>query len=124
MDTSLVTNQSIMTIAGAATSVMIVTNVVTDMFKNLNVKYVAFIMCVFLSIIHVIENGNINYISLILLPINACMLYCTAFGLNTSLVKGRGDSRNAVQGESMVNVEMDRSGVFPLISAFFRAKNW
>lgn len=124
MDANFVNEQSILSIAGASAAVMYVTNVVIDMFKGWNAKYLAFFLCLVLSVLNVIQNANADYITWILSVVNACMLYCTSFGLNTSLAQTRGSSHGVVESIAGENSEENNRGLFPRAAAIFRAKKW
>ncbi len=114
-------------IAGVAVSsaaVAVATNTVCNIFEKWNKKYAAIIFSLLIAYIVVSVNQSVNWYDWVLAFFNACILYCSALGMNQSIVSYSGQRSRSQQNDGLDNQPEIRSytETLPIIKTktFFR----
>lgn len=91
-------------VAVASAAVAVATNTVGNIFEKLNIKYTAMFFSLLIAYIVVSMNHSENWYDWVLAFFNACLLYCSALGINQSVVSYSGQT-NQHRGEHEENYQ-------------------
>jgi hypothetical protein len=124
MAESFINETSIMSVTACVMVITYGVNAISDITEKYNPKHIGLILSMLVSLLNAVVVENATYLTWVLIPFNACMLYCMAFGLNASLSDSRTDVHGALPDEQDIPSTMESGGVLPALARILRAKSW
>jgi|JI10StandDraft_1071094.scaffolds.fasta_scaffold328949_2 hypothetical protein len=124
MDQAFINETSIMSVSGCVTLITFGVNAIANISNKVNPKYLGLSLSLFIAVLNVSVAKDATFLTWVLAPLNALMLYSMAFGLNSSLLTTRTDTHGVLPDEQQISTSIENIGLLPRLAAFFGVRPW
>lgn len=124
MDHSFINESSIMTVTGCVTAITWCVNAISSVVNKANPKYTGMLLSVLAAVGNLAVAKEPSLLAWFLVPVNACMLFCMAFGLNASLLNVKPQANGVLPDDQNILEDIDDTGFLPRLASMFNVKPW